>query len=403
MATFNLKGKTVTIPNGYSQEDTIKTYRHKRHKHLPFTFTSEDTYKKYAIESGIFNRYDFFKNIDKLIYHIEFSNELILEKILTEDFHFTIPDYIVNDSNYNIVIDTITADLLPDVSSTQENDLVFHKILINTIKKYNLSKERFIVLGYYYNINSLEFTYIPIHYLFYSKYSYDPNILEDKIKQIESHTKRQFKILCLNNKPREHRIDLFNYAFQNDLLKSNHHTFASTVEKLRHYTTKTYPFEYLLPFNTDLTLQENNWSGAFERYQTLAINSYVDFSTETRFIENGPIILTEKASQAIKNVKPFVYCATPGSLQLLKDKGFKTFDKWWSEEYDSITDNEERMNELCRLYKELTEYSDEQWVDIIYDMKDVLIHNFNTFKLHLEQDTILDNINNHFENNQIDK
>ena len=61
------------------------------------------------------------------------------------------------------------------------------------------------------------------------------------------------------------------------------------------------------------------------------------------------------------------------------------------------------MNELCRLYKELTEYSDEQWVDIIYDMKDVLIHNFNTFKLHLEQDTILDNINNHFENNQIDK
>jgi len=397
MATFNLKGKNITIPNGYSQEDTIKTYRHKEQKRLPFMFASEDNYKKYAIEYGIFNRYDLFKNINKLIYHIEFSNELIIEKILTEDFYFTIPDHIVNDSNYYIVIDTIIADLLPDESSTQENDLVFLKFLNNTIKKYNLSKERFIVLGYYYNINSLDFTYIPIHYLFYSKFSYNPNILEDRINEINSHTKRQYKILCLNNKPRAHRLDLFNYAFQNNLLKSNHHTFACTVEKIRQYTTKTYPFEHLLPFNTDLTSQESKWSVAFDRYPDLAKNSYVNFSTETRFIENGPIVLTEKASQAIKNVKPFVYCATPGSLQLLRDKGFKTFDKWWSEEYDGITDNKDRMNELCRLYKELTEYSDDQWVDIIYDMKDVLIHNFNTFKLHLEQDVILDNINNYFE------
>lgn len=401
MSTFIYKGKNITIPNGYSQEDIIILYKHRR---ISFALSTKDSFKKYAIKTGLFNRYDFFKNIDRLIYHITFSNELIIENIVTENFHFTIPDHIVNDNNYNIVIDTITEDLLPDTSSTQENDLIFYKILINTIKKYNLSKERFIVLGYFHNINSLDFTYIPVDYLFYSKLSYNPNILDDKIKHIESHTKKQYKILCLNHKPRDHRLDLFNYAFKNNLLKSNHHTFACTIEKIRQFTAKIYPFEHLLPFNTDLNSQESiNWSEAYERVQTLATNSYVDFTTETRFIESGTILLTEKASQSFKNVKPFVYCATPGSLQLLKNKGFKTFDKWWSEEYDGITDNEERMNELCRLYKELTEYSDEQWVDIIYDMKDVLIHNYNTFKLHLEQDTILDNINNYFENNQIDK
>lgn len=402
MSTFKYKGKDISIPNGYSQEDLLKTYKHKR---IPFAFTSEHSYKKYAIESGLglFNRYDFFKNIDKLIYHIQFSHELIIDNLVTENFYFTIPDFVINDSNYSIVIDTVTADLLPDINSTQENDLLFHKILINTIKKYNLSKQRFIVLGYYDNIHSLEFTYIPIHYMFYTKVSYNPNILDDKVKQITSLTKRQCKILCLNNNPRVHRLDLFNYAFENNLLKNNHHTFSCTVEKLRQYTTKTYPFEHLLPFNTDLDEQESSWKRAFERVQTLATKSYVDFNTETRFIENGPIILTEKASHSLKNVKPFVYCATPGSLQLIKDKGFKTFNNWWSEDYDGITDPKERMNEICRLYKELTEYSDEEWVNIIYDMKDVLIHNYNTFKLHLEENTILDNINNYFENNQIDK
>jgi hypothetical protein len=53
--------------------------------------------------------------------------------------------------------------------------------------------------------------------------------------------------------------------------------------------------------------------------------------------------LTEKSLRPIACGKPFVLMATPGSLQYLRQYGFKTFDGLIDETYDSIQNPKQRL------------------------------------------------------------
>ena len=207
----------------------------------------------------------------------------------------------------------------------------------------------------------------------------------------------------MNRKPRNHRLKLFNFAFENKLLDHNHHTFSCTIDEIKKYTNKEYSFVDLLPYKSNLDITKTIQQHLTTKNAMPFNTSYVDFITETRFEHNGPVILTEKISQPIYNLQPFVCCSTPGTLKVLKEKGFKTFSNWWSEDYDNIIDNEKRFDAICNLYEEMSLLDDNQWVNLIFDMKDVLLHNFNLVNEQLSQGNFYSNINSYFENNQIDK
>ena len=55
-----------------------------------------------------------------------------------------------------------------------------------------------------------------------------------------------------------------------------------------------------------------------------------------------------------------IYCGHPiiqfgpyKHLEILKNNGFKTFDKWWDEDYDNLTEGWDRFKGVLRNIEEL--------------------------------------------------
>ena len=59
----------------------------------------------------------------------------------------------------------------------------------------------------------------------------------------------------------------------------------------------------------------------------------------------------------------------------MKELGFKTFDKWWDESYDSEPNGWKRLQKVLDIIKEISSKSNEELLEMYIDMKDVLQHN----------------------------
>lgn len=87
--------------------------------------------------------------------------------------------------------------------------------------------------------------------------------------------------------------------------------------------------------------------------------------------------LTEKSIKPIMHCHPFVIVGSPNSLKTLKEYGFKTFDRWWDESYDSEYDNYKRMGLVYGIIETLLNKSDDEWYLMLTDMRDILEYNQN--------------------------
>jgi hypothetical protein len=79
----------------------------------------------------------------------------------------------------------------------------------------------------------------------------------------------------------------------------------------------------------------------------------IEVILETLF-DDDRLHLTEKTLRAIAMSKPFILAGTHGSLQYLKDYGFKTFDSIWDEDYDKIVDPTQRLQSIVALMKKIS-------------------------------------------------
>lgn len=89
--------------------------------------------------------------------------------------------------------------------------------------------------------------------------------------------------------------------------------------------------------------------------------------------------LTEKIFKPIASRRPFILVAAPGNLAYLKSYGFKTFDKWIDESYDSEIDDDLRLGKII---KELEKIANMPMYDLRLmhkDMQEILNYNFNHF------------------------
>lgn len=402
MSTFNYKGKTISIPNGYSQLDVLKSLR--KGDHVYYTSFHSKEYTNILKTRGWPNRKLITKKAKNNVYTIEINVELLIQNVVNNNFYFTIPEHIINDTKIKILIESSSCDLLPTLNTNQTNDKTYYNIIFNTIDKYNLQKDRLCIVGPYENIKDINgIDYIPYNFFLFIHPPVDLDFITKKEQEIEQLTNRKFKILCLNRKPRRHRLQLFEYAFNNNLLENNYHNFGSTVKQVQNFTNEKYGFYNILPYNTDLLGREIS-NEQFSHIEGRPLNlSYVDFITETRYEENGPVIHTEKTSAPLMTLQPFVMVSNTGSLKVLQDKGYKTFDKWWSEEYDNIIDNDERLKAICELYKEMSHWTHQEWKNIVYEMKGTLVHNANLYIKQYKDDYLYQDINNYIENFNLDK
>jgi len=108
------------------------------------------------------------------------------------------------------------------------------------------------------------------------------------------------------------------------------------------------------------------------------LSSFFNLVTETCFYESFNH-LTEKTFRPIAMLQPFVLTSTPGSLAYLKRYGFKTFDQWIDERYDTISNPFKRIDAIVRVMDNVCSLSKDQQQAMYQEMLPTLIHNRNHF------------------------
>ena len=90
---------------------------------------------------------------------------------------------------------------------------------------------------------------------------------------------------------------------------------------------------------------------------------------------NSKVFITEKIFKPLITLKPFIVNANPGYLKHLRNLGFKTFGKFWDEQYDEETSYEKRTDLIVNILKKLDSMSKEDLENLHDDMKPILLHN----------------------------
>ena len=101
---------------------------------------------------------------------------------------------------------------------------------------------------------------------------------------------------------------------------------------------------------------------------------FLNVVTET--VIHSDVFVSEKTFKPIVLMQPFVLAAPPGCLNYLKSYGFKTFDNWWDESYDTIEDPSERMAAVADIVNWIPSQNLEK---LRMEMAGVLEHNYRHF------------------------
>ena len=115
--------------------------------------------------------------------------------------------------------------------------------------------------------------------------------------------------------------------------------------------------------------------------------------TETVFYHDK-LHLTEKIFKPIVAQRPFMLAAAPGNLSYLKSYGFKTFDRWIDESYDTITDPDQRLQAIVDQTQRLCAMSDAELRQMHQEMQPVLQHNFDHLWTGFRQHIVHELVNN---------
>ena len=89
--------------------------------------------------------------------------------------------------------------------------------------------------------------------------------------------------------------------------------------------------------------------------------------------------LTEKIFKPIVLKQPFVLLNGAGGLEYLRSYGFKTFSDFWSEEYDTIDNLDQRLQSAADVVNYVGSCSLSELEQMRDKMKQILEHNYNWF------------------------
>lgn len=216
-------------------------------------------------------------------------------------------------------------------------------------------------------------------------------ILEADISYSTAPKKKLF--LCFNRRHNEHRvlfcvmmsklnlIDRFFYSMIRQQPES-HQTF---IENARFFGSKHKEFHISendiieadkhLPLILDTTnFSKYPMEVGYDSVKPFYDDSYINIVMETYFFSNI-IHITEKTYKPIAFMQPFIMLAAPYGLQHIKDMGFKTFDQFWDESYDSETDHTIRFLKITQQVRKISEWSQEKLDQFVKDVQPILEFN----------------------------
>jgi len=100
--------------------------------------------------------------------------------------------------------------------------------------------------------------------------------------------------------------------------------------------------------------------------------------TETVFYYDK-LHLTEKIFKPIVSKQPFMLLAAPGNLAYIKSYGFKTFDCVIDESYDTLLDNDARVDAVAQELKRLCNMTAGEKQTVLEAIAPIVEHNFHHF------------------------
>ena len=122
-----------------------------------------------------------------------------------------------------------------------------------------------------------------------------------------------------------------------------------------------------------------------------AQNTALHLVAETVFSDNK-IHITEKTFKPMVMKQPFIVFAGPGTLQYLKNYGFRTFDCVWDESYDLEQDHNKRLVKIINIIKDLSHKSDNEFKNIIDKCWEIVDHNHKYFFSDVFEAVLLDEL-----------
>ena len=189
--------------------------------------------------------------------------------------------------------------------------------------------------------------------------------------------------------PRPHRIDLINFLNKNNFLDKGHITMFNQVfdndvylsSKNIHSNSLGFNPDELIPLGKDLK-SYNGISPTFAINDVKSMNSYYQIITASIYDEDVlsdkfHVFFNEKIWKSIITLNPFIFIGQYKTLECLRNMGFKTFNPFIDESYDDIKGWKNKKNVIFREIKRLNSMSRKEIHDWYWNMKDILIHNYN--------------------------
>lgn len=210
-------------------------------------------------------------------------------------------------------------------------------------------------------------------------------------------SKKEKKFLCFNKVNRQHRITLLENLLNLNLVKDAYFSFYMDDQTLTFLSTQ-HKNEYKniidnkdkFPFTLNRTEERSNPTDIRLDDLQYFQNSYFSVVTETLFytkLEKIQNVLyyniaeifgtfpSEKIFKCIALNHPFIVVSTNGYLKFLRQRGYKTFEPFIDETYDSIEDDAERLAAIIKEINRLCNLSETELIEFTGNIKAIVEYN----------------------------
>ena len=140
------------------------------------------------------------------------------------------------------------------------------------------------------------------------------------------------------------------HQFKNTLWKPQHH--------LENYFSENTTTSY---YSADFDINDYN-------------STDIEVILETLF-DDSRLHLTEKTLRPIALGQPFILTGPAGSLQYLRDYGFKTFHSVFDESYDQISNPAKRLLAITKLMSDIKNLSQTEYVKLLIELRKISLYN----------------------------
>ena len=259
------------------------------------------------------------------------------------------------------------------------------------------------ILGVYQLLDNFEFEQVDIHtenqLESHDKYNIivNPNnrwLSHQPVIPLELHTWTGDKtFLTFFHRPTASRLGLGSYLFNHYQDQSTiHFSYNTSIDRLQLYefdklallrmesigeVAAMLPHMPILAYEqNDVTVIENRgwYDYSIDVGITIYQHIFVDIISETH-VAGKTFYPTEKTARPMWLKKPFIMFASNDYLCYLRQMGFKTFNDFWSEDYDGY-EGKDRYIKILSLIDDLSKQPKKKLEEMYWDMQYVLDHNY---------------------------